>query len=176
MTDHAPESGLDRRQSLLVLAAGAVGAGIAAGPPAAAAPAPAGNGLEAAFLAAFTTAADRPGDTPRDRLGLLADPALVIEHDVPFPLDRAAYADHLAFHAANWERVETRLYEVKSVVHGGTGIVSAYFIERGKPKHAGFRLRAGYCTAVCSLEGGRWRAIALHLAPLSGQLTDASPG
>lgn len=173
MTDPETKAGIDRRQSLKALAAGAVGAGFAASAPAAAVP---DNGLDAAFLAAFKTAADAPGDTPRDRLGLLADTALVIDHDVPFPLDRAGYADHLAFHAAQWERVETRFHEMRSVVHGSTGIVSAYFIERGKPKGAGFRLRAGYCTAVCSLEAGRWRAIGLHLAPLSGQLIDASPG
>jgi ketosteroid isomerase-like protein len=131
-------------------------------------------GVEAAFRAAFKPAAEgRPGDA---RLAFLADQALVVDHDVPFPMDRATYADHLGFHADKWQRHETALSEVKVALHGDTAIVSAYFNERGKPVGAGFRLRPGYCTAVCIQEGGTWQAIALHLSTLSSQIMDASPG
>lgn len=131
--------------------------------------------LEAAFRAAFSTAADQPGAMPAARLGLLDDAALVIDHDIPFPIDRAAYADHLRFYAGLWDRVETCLLEVRTAIHGSTGIASAYFVQRGKPVDAGFRLRAGYCTAICAREPQGWRALGLHLAPLASQIIDASP-
>lgn len=131
--------------------------------------------LEAAFRAAFSVAADRSGAVAEARLALLDEAVLVIDHDIPFPIDRAAYADHLTFQAGVWDRVETRLLEVSTAVHGSTGVVSAYFVQRGKPVDSGFRLRAGYCTAVCTRDLQGWRAIGLHLAPLAGQIIDASP-
>ena len=132
-------------------------------------------GLEAAFRAAFSAAADQPRAASAARLGLLGDTALIIDHDIPFPIDHAAYADHLDFHAGLWERVEIRLFDVTTAIHGSTGIASAYFVQRGKPVGSGFRLRAGYCTAICAHKAGGWRAVGLHLAPLASQIIDASP-
>lgn len=132
--------------------------------------------LEATFRAAFATPKDKPGDIAAARLAFLHDAALVIDSDVPFPLDRAGYADHLAFHAPHWERLEVQLLEVKAQLHGNTGIVSAYVNQRGKPKDAGFRQRPGYMTAVCTRDGTRWRALALHISPMMAQILQASPG
>lgn len=173
MDDVPQKSGIDRRDSFKIIAAGALALGLM--PEAQAAPVE-GADLKQAFLEAYRSAAANPAAIPSDRLALLADDALVIDHDVPFSLSRAEFADHLAFHAANWERVETRFHDLRTAVHDSTGIVSAYFIERGKPRGAGFRLRAGYCTAVCALHDGRWQAVGLHSGPLLGQMTDASPG
>lgn len=170
--DLPQDSGIARRDSFKVIAAGTLALGLA---PAARAASADGADLERAFLAAYRSAADNPAAMPADRLALLADNALVIDHDVPFLLDRAEFADHLAFHAAHWERVETRFHDLRIAVHDTTGIVSAYFVERGKPRGAGFRLRAGYCTAVCARQDGRWQALGLHTSPIIGQITDASP-
>ncbi len=134
------------------------------------------DGLEHAFRAAFATPKDTPGEIAAARLAFLNETALVIDSDVPFPLDRAGYADHLAFHAPHWERLEVQLIEVKTAVHGDTGIVSAYFNQRGKPKDAGFRQRPGYVTAVCARDGQGWRALGLHFGPLMANIMDASPG
>jgi ketosteroid isomerase-like protein len=134
------------------------------------------DGLEHAFRAAFATPKDTPGEIAAARMAFLNETALVIDSDVPFPLDRAGYADHLAFHAPHWERLEVQLIEVKTAVHGDTGIVSAYFNQRGKPKDAGFRQRPGYVTAVCARNPGGWTAIALHMSPMMAQIIDASPG
>lgn len=135
-----------------------------------------GGNLETAFRGAFDAPANDPAALIRARLSFLAEEALAVDHDVPFPLDRAAYADHLGFRAANAERLEVKLQDIRARAQGGTGIASAFFIERSKPKNAGYRLRAGYCTAVCARDKGRWRAIGFHMGPLSGQLIDASPG
>lgn len=134
------------------------------------------SALEAAFRAAFSTPKDQPTAVPAAQLAFLHGKALVIASDVPFLLNRASYADHLEFQAPLWERMEVQLLEVKTVVHGSTGVISAYFNLRGKPKDAGFRQRPGYMTAVCAKERSGWRAIGLHLSPLMAQIIDASPG
>jgi hypothetical protein len=131
---------------------------------------------EQAFLAAFDVPADKPMAGTAARLAFLMEQALIIDHDAPFPMTKARYADHLAFRMASLQRSETRFHELRSVLHGNGAIVSAYFIERSKPKDAGFRLRAGYCTAVCTRVAREWKALSLHMSPLTGQVTDASPG
>ncbi|MBL0923095.1 MAG: nuclear transport factor 2 family protein [Sphingomonadaceae bacterium] len=131
---------------------------------------------EAAFKAAFNAAADQPGQAAAARMAFLHPDALVVDHDVPFPLGRAAYEDHLRFRMDNLQQIETLFHALESRGHGDTAIVSAYFIERSKPKGSGFRLRAGFCTAVCTRVDSRWRALSLHMSPLSAQITDASPG
>ncbi|QMW23075.1 nuclear transport factor 2 family protein [Sandaracinobacteroides saxicola] len=162
----------DRRTALAAALAAATAATLPAA--AMAAPDPAA-GLEAAFRAAFTAPADAPTALARARQDFLAEAALMIDHDVPFAMDRTAAADHLAFHAANWQRLEIILSQVTAQVHGETGIVSAFFNLRGKPKDAGFRLRPGFVSAVCTRTPAGWKALSLHLSPLAGQILDASP-
>ena len=164
---------LSRRSALSLLAIG--GAAVAvSGSVAVAATQP---GLpETAFAAAFDAPIDKPDLGAAARLSFLHPDAIVIDHDAPFPMTKAGYADHLGFHLTSLQRSETRFHETRTTRHGNTAIVSAYFIERTKPKDAGFRLRSGYCTAVCTLMSGEWKAISLHLSPLTSQVTDASPG
>lgn len=109
------------------------------------------------------------------RLAFLAPNAMVIAHDVPFPLSREAFADHLAFQAGLWDQLEWALTAPRAVAHGKLTIVSSLFNERGKPKDSGFRLRPGFATATCVSHGGTWRAIGLHYGALLGQMLDASP-
>jgi ketosteroid isomerase-like protein len=156
-----------RRDTLKLLAAGALAATMAG--PARAAAAVQVSPVEQAVRAAFAS------PDPAARLALLLDDAIVIDHDVPFPLDKAEYRDHAEFEAQAWERVETLFSQSQVAMHGDTAIFSAYFIQRGKPKNAGFRLRAGYCTAVCARTPDGWRVLGLHMSPLSSQIIDASP-
>ncbi len=105
----------------------------------------------------------------------IADSALIVSHDVPFPLDKIGYVDHMQFHAGLWESREFKPEAVEVKVHGKTGVVSCYFNERGKPKDAGFRQRPGYMTVTCHLTDNGWQAIGLHTASLLSQIIGASP-
>lgn len=133
----------------------------------------AGRSADAA-QAAVAAALGGPLD-PARRLALLADDALVISDDVPFVMDKPAYADHLAFLAPSWASSELALLEPRANLHGDTAVISFLFNLRGRPKDAGFRLRPGVVTAVCTRDAGAWRALGLHFGALSGQILDASP-
>lgn len=154
-----------------ILAPAALAAAAAA--PASAAPA---ADIEQAFRAMFAVPADQPGRLAAARLDRLHEKARIIDHDVPFLLDPAGYADHLAFRSALFERYELLLHHVQTVQHGTTAVASAYAIERGKPRDAGFRLRSCFVTAVFTRTGNRWQALSLHVGALLGQIVDASPG
>lgn len=124
-----------------------------------------------AFLVAHSGAFDQ-----LRRLRFLLTDGLAVVHDVPFPLDHAAYADHVAFHGENWELLELVPQSVETVaVSRENAIVSCFFLERGKPKNAGFRLRPGFATATCMLVDGEWQALSVHFSSLRSQILDASP-
>jgi hypothetical protein len=162
------EDGPDRmRRAMLGAVAGGVAASALASRPVQAQSASGDDGLLEAFEALLDLST---------REATLADNAIVIDSDAPFPLTRAEYADHLVFHRPLWEKREWHAYDVAAKHVGDTGVVTAYLMDRGKPKSAGFRIRPTYCTAVFSRTPAGWRAIGLHLGPLSGQLTDISPG
>jgi hypothetical protein len=162
-----------RRDFFGVAAIGAIAAASLASEPAPAAIA-AESGAESAFRRAFAGLEDGGLDVDA-RLSFLAPNASVVDHDVPYLMDVAGYTDHLHFLASHWEKVEWSIHELRVASHGPGAIVSCFYNERGKPRNAGFRLRAGFCTAVCTQDSGRWRALALHMSPLSAQILDASP-
>jgi SnoaL-like domain len=163
-----------RRDALRLVAIG--GSIIATKGAVAFAAAPSQKSPERAFMAAFEAPIDKPAQGTAARLAFLDEQALIIDHGAPFPMNKTGYADHLGFHMESLERSETRFHELKVTPYGDSAIVSAYFIERSKPKDAGFRLRAGYCTAVCTRASGDWKALSLHISPLTSQVIDASPG
>lgn len=163
---------ISRRGAIGLAAAGTLGVTLG-GAALGATPSP-DSDLERAFRRAFATAADGGIDVAA-RMALLADDAVIVSDDVPFPLDRDAYEDHLRFLHANTETSDILFYDLVVRRHGESGTVSAFYNARAKPKGAGFRLRAGFCTAVCASTADGWRAIALHMAPLVGQIRDASP-
>ena len=159
-----------RRDFLL----GTTAALVAAGAPAGIMAAPPATSLSAAAKA-FLFAHEGSFDAAR-RSAFLLPEGLAVVHDVPFPLDHAAYADHLAFHGASWEMLEFMPQQIEAVtVSPDNMIVSCYFLERGKPRDAGFRLRPGFATATCVLIGGEWRALGVHFSSLRSQILDASP-
>jgi hypothetical protein len=151
-------------------------AGIAAGAAALAAPAfgqgpkappPAGDDITRAFIALLR---------PETRADTLAPNAIVIDSDAPFPMTRAEHIDHLAFHRNLWESRDWAPYDLRTRSIGDSAFVSAYLMERGKPKNSGFRLQPLYATAVLFRSTAGWRALSLHLGALRGQITDISPG
>lgn len=161
---------IERRDFLVASTLGAASL-VAGGPLAAAAAAQPASPAAAAFLAAHAGAFDQGR-----RLGFLLPEGMAVVHDVPFPLDHAAYADHLAFHAGSWDLLEFAPQGVETVmVSAENAIVSCFFLERGKPKDAGFRLRPGFATATCVLANGEWRALSVHFSSLRSQVLDASP-
>jgi hypothetical protein len=105
------------------------------------------------------------------------DDAFLIDEDTPFVLSKALFREHVDFHlAGQWTKLEWKPREPKFEVIGTTGLISAYFTLRGKPKDSGFRLRHGVCTVLCHWDGTRWRAGMLNIDPLLGHIVDASPG
>lgn len=154
-----------RRETIGMLAASAAVLGVSGKVVAQGAAEPAG--LRAAFLRLLD---------PTTRETMLAPAAIVIDNDAPVPMDRADYADHLAFHRPLWESRALAPYDITLRQVGETGIATAYIMDRGKPKDAGFRIRPSYCTAVFARAGRGWQAIGLHIGPLNGQLIDISPG
>ena len=112
-----------------------------------------------------------------DLYAFLDEGALVIDEDTPFLLDKAQFREHLEWHLGGlWSAIEWIPREPRFDTFGTTGLVSAYFTLRGKPKDSGFRLRHGLVSLVCHWDGAAWRALSLNLDPLSGHIVDASPG
>lgn len=110
------------------------------------------------------------------RAAFLLTDGLAVTSDVPFPMDHQAYSDHLAFHQENWDLHEWHLQDLETVaLEDGSAIVSCFYIERGKPRDAGFRLRPGFATATCVMEGGEWMALSVHFSSLRSQILDSSP-
>jgi hypothetical protein len=173
-TTSTSQSGLSRRTAVGLGAA--VATGLAATGTASAASTAPHLALEQAFRAAFTAPLTDPAALAAARLGLLLPEARIIDHDVPFALDKAGYADHLGFRLGLAERYEMKLEGVEVRLHGDSAIVSAYANERSKPRDAGFRLRPCFITAVCTQTTAGWQALSLHIGALNGQIIDASPG
>ena len=121
----------DRRTFLGLAGAGALAVGIGTGNAAAAGSSDAATGaaagLKTAFLEVFSGSFD-----DEKILRFIADNAVIVSHDVPFPLDKDGYTDHLQFHADLWESREFKPDAIEVTLHGKTGIVSCYFNERGK--------------------------------------------
>lgn len=113
---------------------------------------------------------------PETRGDMLAETALVVDSDAPFPMSRADHLEHIGFQRALWESREWAPYDLRVRRIADSAFVSAYLMERGKPKGAGFRLRPLYATAVFVRAGAGWRALSLHLGAIAGQITDISPG
>jgi hypothetical protein len=130
--------------------------------------------LEQAFRAAWAVVPG-PLPDPAARIAFLAEGALIVADDLPFPLTRDGYADHWAFTLAHVERLDWQVHGLETTVHGDTGILAMNHAVRMKPRNAGFRLRAGTTIAVCTRAAGVWRALAVHMSPLTAQILDASP-
>lgn len=129
--------------------------------------------LERDFMAAI--AAFNAGGARAGFYDFVDDAALMVNEDIPFVLDKAAYRDHIEFLAASIDRMEWIIRDPRYRVAEGSGIVSAEMTARGVAKTAGFRQRHGVLTAVCAWSGQRWRAINIHTSTLLAHIYHASP-
>ncbi|HYC01928.1 MAG TPA: nuclear transport factor 2 family protein [Azospirillaceae bacterium] len=119
--------------------------------------------------------------TDRDRveacLGFFRDDALFVLEDTPFILDKEGFRGHMAFHLGTaWEWVELKTWRPDARIFGATGLFTADFTLRGKPRNSGFRQRHGALSLVCHHDGQGWRGLKLHLSTLLSQIHEASPG
>jgi hypothetical protein len=129
--------------------------------------------LERDFMAAI--AAFNAGGARAGFYDFIDDAALMVNEDIPFVLDKAAYRDHVEFLAASIDRMEWIIRAPRFRAADGSGIVSAEMTARGVAKTAGFRQRHGVLTAVCAWDGQRWRAVNIHTSTLLAHIHHASP-
>ncbi len=110
-------------------------------------------------------------------LAFIDERCVIIDDDVPFPMDKAQFSDHLQFRRSHWESVSWIPYDTLFEVAGDTGIVSTAFTLRGKPKGSGFRLRHGLATVICHHDSatGGWRTVGITMDPIQGHIEGASP-
>lgn len=117
------------------------------------------------------------GGTLDNLMSFIDERCVILDEDLPFPMTKAQYRDHLEFRQSNWESMAWMPYDTRYDVEGQTGIVSTGFTIRGKPRGSGFRLRHGLATVVCHYEDGlgSWQAVSLTMDPLLGHIEGASP-
>lgn len=132
--------------------------------------------LESAFRRGF--AVYGAGGTVDDLAAFLAPGALVIADGHTDILDREQFRDSVAFETGHAESCVLRTYDERFDVEGDTGIVSAAYTLRSKPKGSGFRLRHGHLTVICHFDGSRraWQAVGVTFDPVAGHIDRASPG
>jgi hypothetical protein len=132
--------------------------------------------LEAAFRRGF--AVYGAGGSVDDLAAFLAPGALVVADGHTQVLDREQYRDTVAFETGLAESCVLRTYDERFDVEGETGIVSAAYTLRSKPRDSGFRLRHGYLTVICHYDGATraWQAVGVTFDPVAGHIDRASPG
>lgn len=135
--------------------------------------------LERDFRAGFAVFLDPENDNTQQLLDFCSDDGTFVCDDVPFPLDKDGFADHLAFHWDGlWDKRQWCPQPLKFMVNGEQGLVAGSYNDRGKPRDSGFRQRPGFCTVVCAWDKdtSKWVALNIHMSPLLSQILDASPG
>ncbi len=135
--------------------------------------------LERDFRAGFAVFLDPENDNTQQLLDFCSDDGTFVCDDVPFPLDKDGFADHLAFHRDGlWDKRQWCPQPLKFMAKGGLGLVAGSYNDRGKPRDSGFRQRPGFCTVVCAWDKhtSKWVALNVHMSPLLSQVLDASPG
>lgn len=109
--------------------------------------------------------------------GAMHPKLVMIDEDSPWRLDLAGFRDHIGFHGGGvWESFGWIPRDVKFRVFGSTGVTAGGATFRGKPKDAGFRLRHLLFTQGWVREGGGWKLLTWHQAPVVGLVASGSPG
>lgn len=130
--------------------------------------------LESAF--AGLVAALARGDLPGFYGAILAD-AVIMDEDLPFPVDRAGFEAHIAFHGpAIWEGFAWKPSDVRFVADGEAGFVAGFAMFRGKPKGSGYRLRPMLFSQGWSRGAAGWKLASWQQSPVVGHVTQGSPG
>jgi hypothetical protein len=108
--------------------------------------------------------------------GAMAADAVILDEDLPFAGDKAAFQDHISFHGpANWEGFAWKPKDVRILCQDGAGSVVGFAIFRGKPRDAGYRLRPMLFSQAWAWMQGRWQLVAWHQSPVIGHVSQQSP-
>lgn len=130
--------------------------------------------LRAAFdaLVAALAAGDLDGF-----YGLILPDAMIVDEDIPFRVDRAGFADHIAFHTSGiWDGFQWKPYNVRFARKGPAGVSAGFAMFRGKPRDAGFRLRPMLFSQGWVLRAEGWRVASWQQSPIVGHVDRQSPG
>jgi ketosteroid isomerase-like protein len=131
------------------------------------------DSLEAAFNALATALATGDLDS---FYGVMADDAVIMDEDSPFPNNKAEFQHHIAFHTSGtWENFAWMPRDMRFRVLGNTGVAIGYSVFRGKPTDAGYRIRPMMFSQGWAFDGSNWKLISWHQSPIIGHVTDQSP-
>lgn len=109
--------------------------------------------------------------------GLILPDAMIVDEDIPFRVDRAGFADHIAFHTSGiWDGFAWKPYGVRFARHGAAGVSSGFAMFRGKPRDAGFRLRPMLFSQGWTRLPQGWRVASWQQSPIIGHVSRQSPG
>lgn len=136
------------------------------------------NMLERDFHTGFAVLLGTEGGSKQQLLDFCSEDGTFICDDVPFPLDKEGFADHMTFHQEGlWDKRQWCPQPLNFTVKSNLGLISGAYNDRGKPRDSGFRQRPGFCTVVCAWdkETSKWLALNIHMSPLLSQVLDASP-
>ena len=109
--------------------------------------------------------------------GTMAPDAVLMDEDLPFPVEREAYEDHIGFHVSGiWSEFSWHPFSETFLDEGDSGVVVGFAMFRGKPVDAGYRLRPMIFSQCWAREDGEARLVAWHLSPVVGHVSEQSPG
>ncbi|MEM6835094.1 MAG: DUF4440 domain-containing protein [Sphingomonadales bacterium] len=108
--------------------------------------------------------------------GLILPEAHILDEDLPFAGDKAAFQDHISFHGPdNWEGFGWIPRDLRFFQQRGTGSVVGYSTFRGKPRDAGYRIRPMMFSQGWRKADGDWKLALWHQSPIVGHVTRISP-
>lgn len=108
--------------------------------------------------------------------GAILPDAVILDEDLPFAGDKAAFEDHISFHGPdNWEAFAWKPRDIRAVETAAVGSIVGYATFRGKPRDSGYRIRPMMFSQGwrCSSDG--WKLINWHQSPIIGHATRISP-
>lgn len=121
------------------------------------------------------TAALAQGDLDAFYGAILPD-AVILDEDLPFVGDKAAFEDHISFHGPdNWEGFTWKPRDIRDLEVSGTGSIVGYATFRGKPRDSGYRLRPMMFSQGWRHGPDGWKLINWHQSPIIGHVTRISP-
>ncbi|MEO0410487.1 MAG: nuclear transport factor 2 family protein [Pseudomonadota bacterium] len=108
--------------------------------------------------------------------GAILPEAKILDEDLPFGGDRAAFEDHISFHGPdNWQGFAWVPRDLRFTQHSGAGSVVGYATFRGKPVDAGYRIRPMMFSQGWRKGKDGWKLALWHQSPIVGHITRISP-
>ncbi len=108
--------------------------------------------------------------------GCMIEDAVILDEDLPFAGDKAAFQDHISFHGPdNWEGFAWKPRDLKIACAGDAGSVVGFSTFRGKPTGSGYRIRPMMFSQGWFLSSGQWKLASWHQGPIIGHVVNQSP-